>query len=471
MAAAALRYSTWLRRLALPLLVCFLALGAADTATSVTTVNDRATRHIAHGSGPARARTWVGTWATVPTSVPQTGVTTFEDQTIRQVVHTSIGGDTVQVRLSNEFGEQPLAIGEAHVALRAPGEAGSAIVPDSDRRLTFGGRSSVTIPAGAPMLSDPVALRVPALSDLVVSLYLPDPTPATTVHGFSFQQNHVASGNVTGATTVDPTSTPTQWYFLSGVAVRIRTGDQASIVALGDSITDGAETTVNANNRWPDVLARRLQETRSLDDLGVLNEGITGNRLLHDPNPPPGDPAEAFAAYFGQSALRRFDRDVLAQPAVRDVIVLLGVNDLGHPGTVAPLSEKVSADDIIAGHRQLIARAHQHGLRIFGGTITPFKGDTFGFYSQENEVARRAINAWIRTSGEYDGVIDFDAALRDPADEERLLPRYDSGDHLHPNDAGMRAMARAVPLRLFHPGHRVRSRLPATAPTSVGRTG
>jgi lysophospholipase L1-like esterase len=182
----------------------------------------------------------------------------------------------------------------------------------------------------------------------------------------------------------------------------------------------------------------------------VLNEGISGNRLLHDPNPPPGSPAEAFAAYFGQSALRRFDRDVLAQPGVRYVTVLLGVNDLGHPGTVAAPEEEVSAQDIIDAHRQLIARAHQRGLRIYGGTITPFKDDTLGFYSPEHEAARDAVNRWIRTGREYDGVIDFDAAVRDPADEDRLLPAYDSGDHLHPNDAGMAAMARAVPLRLFH---------------------
>jgi len=206
---------------------------------------------------------------------------------------------------------------------------------------------------------------------------------------------------------------------------------------------------VNANHRWPDLLARRLRSAPGPHPLGVLNQGVSGNRLLHDPNPPAGSGAEGYAAYFGQSALRRFDRDVAAQPGAEHVVVLLGVNDLGHPGTTAPASEKVSAEDIIAAHRQLIARAHERGLTVHGGTILPFKGDTFGFHSPENEAARQAVNRWIRTSGEYDGVVDFDAALRDPADPQRLLPRYDSGDHLHPSDAGAEAMARAVPLHLL----------------------
>jgi lysophospholipase L1-like esterase len=218
-------------------------------------------------------------------------------------------------------------------------------------------------------------------------------------------------------------------------------------VALGDSITNGANTVANLNHRWPDLFAQRLRAARL--DHGVANLGVSGNRLLHDPNPPAGSGAVAFAAYFGHSALRRFDRDVLAQPGVRDVIVLLGVNDLGHPGTVAPAGEVVSAADLIGGHRQLIARAHASGLRIFGGTILPFKGDTLGFYSAENERKRSALNRWIRTGGEHDGVVDFDAAMRDPADPLRLNPALDSGDHLHPNDAGMVVMAGAVPLRFF----------------------
>lgn len=392
-------------------------------------------------SATAAADPWVGTWATVPTGVPPTNVTTFEDQTIREVAHVSIGGDTLRVRLSNEFGDRPLRIGEAHVARGVPGGTPGQIAAGSDRRLTFGGATSVTVPAGAPELSDPVDLRVPDFSALVVSIYLPDPTEGTTIHAFSFQDNVVAAGDVTGAQAVTPASTIQQWYFLTGISVRAH---QSAVVALGDSITDGANTTPNTNRRWPDVLAARLRGTR-----GVLNEGISGNRLLHDPNPPPGSDAEGFAAFFGPSALHRFDRDVGAQPGARDVIVLLGVNDLGHPGIDAPASEEVSAGDLIAGFRQLIARAHQRGMKIFGATIMPFAGDTFGFFTPGREAERQAVNDWIRTSGEYDGVIDFDAVMRDPAEPDRLRPEFDSGDHLHPNDAGAAALANAIPLRLL----------------------
>ncbi|MFD7658862.1 SGNH/GDSL hydrolase family protein, partial [Actinosynnema sp. NPDC059797] len=381
---------------------------------------------------------WVATWGTSPTTVPASDTTSFEDQTLRQVVHLSVGGNSVRVRLSNEFGAEPLVIGEARVARRAGG--GSAIEPGTDRRLTFGGRASATVPAGAPLLSDPVALPVRADSDLVVSIHLPERTRGNTVHAFPYQDGWVAAGNVTGARDLTPTAVLGKWHFLTGVSV---SGRGEAVVALGDSITDGAETTRGANRRWPDLLARRFRQDRQLRDLGVVNQGISGNRLLHDPNPPAGHPAEGYANYFGHSALRRFDRDVLAQPGVGHVVVLLGVNDLGHPGTSAPLSEKVSAEDVIGAHRQLIARAHAAGLRIHGGTILPFKGDTLGFHSPENEAARQQVNHWIRTSGEYDGVIDFDRATRDPADPERLRADYDSGDHLHRNDAGMAAMAEA----------------------------
>ncbi|ONI80801.1 GDSL family lipase [Saccharothrix sp. ALI-22-I] len=389
--------------------------------------------------------TWIGAWATSPTTVPASDTTTFENQTLRQIVHLSVGGSTVRVRLSNEFGTQPLVVGEAHVARRAG--TGAAVERGTDRRLTFGGRTSATLPPGTPLLSDPVALPVAADSDLVISIHLPRRTPATTVHAFPFQDGYLAAGNVTGQTDITPTAVLGKWHFLTGVSVTGKRG--ATVVAFGDSITDGAETTRGANRRWPDVLARRFQDDPRLRHLGVVNEGIAGNRLLHDPNPPAGHPAEGYAAYFGQAALRRFDRDVLAQPGVGHVVVLLGVNDLGHPGTSAPESEKVTAQDIIGAHRQLIARARAQGLRIYGGTITPFRDDTFGFYSPENEAARQEINRWIRTSGEHDAVIDFDRATRDPDQPDRLLPAYDSGDHLHPNDAGMAVMAAAVPLRLF----------------------
>ncbi|MPZ86218.1 MAG: SGNH/GDSL hydrolase family protein [Actinophytocola sp.] len=397
---------------------------------------------------PAARSSWVGTWADVPTATPATATPTMADETVRQVVHTSIGGDQLRLRLTNEFGDRPLRTGEVHVARRA-GTSGTDIVPATDRTVTFGGHRSATVPAGAPMLSDAVRLAVPARSDLVVSIYLPDPTPVTSLHAFAYQDNVIAAGNVTGARTVTATSTVAQWYFLSGVSVRTSDRDAGAVVALGDSITNGFETEPNANHRWPDLLSNRLQSVPALRDVGVLNLGVAGNRLLHDPNPPPGSDAENFAAFFGRSALARFDRDVLAQPGARHVVVLLGVNDLGHPGTTAPLSETVTAEEIIAAHRQIIARARAAGLDVYGGTILPFKDDTLGFYTEVNEAKRQAVNAWIRTSGEYDAVIDFDATMRDPADPRRLRAAYDSGDHLHPNDAGAAAMAATVPLHLF----------------------
>ncbi|HEY7101601.1 MAG TPA: SGNH/GDSL hydrolase family protein [Mycobacteriales bacterium] len=411
---------------------------------------------VAHAAGPAdrpaaahpAPTSWVGSWGSVPTTVPPASDTVFSDQTIRQTVHLSVGGSRLRVRFSNEFGTAPLVIGEAHVGRAAGSEPSRSVAAGSDRRLTFAGQVSATVPAGAPLLSDPVRLAVPAGADLVVSLYLPQPTKATTTHAFAFQDNVVAAGNVTGSRTVTPTATFQQWWFLSGVSVAAPARDGA-VVALGDSITDGANTTPNRNARWPDVLARRLQATPDLRGLGVLNEGISGNRLLHDPNPLAGSGADAFAAQFGESALRRFDRDVSSQPGGRYVIVLLGVNDLGHPGTIAPESERVTPADLIAGYQQVIARAHQQGMLVFGGTITPFANDTFGFDTPANRAARLVVNHWIRTSGAYDGVIDFDAALRDPADPERIRPEFDSGDHLHPNDAGAAALANAVPLRLF----------------------
>jgi lysophospholipase L1-like esterase len=397
----------------------------------------------AHGSGPA---TWVATWAAVPTTIPARGTpTVLERQTVRHVVHCSTGGDELRIRLTNEFGESALPIAAVHVARRDGSGASTAIVPGTDRPVTFSGRRAVSIPAGAPLVSDPVRLHLPAGGDLAISLYFEAAVTVTTPAAFSFQNNVIAAGNVASARTVTATATVQQDLFLSGVAVRKR--GSASIVTLGDSITNGANTTADLNHRWPDLLAARLRAAHR--DLGVANLGVSGNRLLHDPNPPAGSDAETFANYFGVSGLRRFDRDVLAQPGRRFLIVLLGVNDLGHPGTVAPLDETVSADDLIAGHRQLIDRAHEGGVTAYGGTILPFKNDTLGFYSVGNERKRQRLNHWIRTSGCYDGVIDFDRAMGDPADPIALNPVYDSGDHLHPNDAGMAVMAAAVDLRLF----------------------
>ncbi|MBL7258959.1 SGNH/GDSL hydrolase family protein [Paractinoplanes lichenicola] len=423
-----------------------LTSGAAVTAATGLAVPTSASAHQGD-DGDWTVPGWIATWAAAPTTVPPnppSAPTVLANQTVRHVVHCSAGGDEIRIRVTNEFGQGPLRLGAVRVALRQGDGASTAIVPGSDRRVTFGNRAEVTLPAGSPLLSDPVRLRVPPGGDLAISLYLPARTPATTLAAFAFQDNVIADGDVTAARTVTPVATIGQYLFLSGVAVRDR---GAAIVTLGDSITNGANTQNNLNHRWPDLLGARLRSAGLRR--GIANVGISGNRLLHDPNPAPGSDAETFAAYFGHSGLRRFDRDVIAQPGAEYLIVLLGVNDLGHPGTVAPLSEVVSADDLIGGHRQLIARAHAAGLVALGGTILPFKGDTLGFYTEANERKREVLNRWIRSGGEYDGVIDFDRAMGDPADPLRLNPAYDSGDHLHPNDAGMAAMAAAVPLRVF----------------------
>jgi lysophospholipase L1-like esterase len=420
-----------------------LALGAGAAAGAATA--GLAAPSAAHAGEPGG---WVATWAAVPTTVPVRGApTVLNRQTVRHVVHASTGGDELRIRLTNEFGATPLRIGAVHVALRDGVGASTATVPGTDRRVTFGGHPGALVPAGAPLVSDPVRLRLPAGADLVISVYFPERTTVTTLAAFAYQDNVIADGDVTSARTVTPVLTLASDLFLSGVAVRKHGGAAAAIVTLGDSITNGANTVNNLNHRWPDLLGVRLRAARI--DRGIANLGVSGNRLLHDPNPPAGSDAETFANYFGVNALRRFDRDVLAQPGRRHLIVLLGVNDLGHPGTIAPLSEVVTADDLIAGHRQLIARAHEGGLTAIGGTILPFKDDTLGFYTEVNERKRQQLNRWIRTSGEYDGVADFDRAMGDPADPIRLNPAYDSGDHLHPNDTGMAAMAEAVPLRLF----------------------
>jgi lysophospholipase L1-like esterase len=382
---------------------------------------------------------WVGTWGAGPGGPPLPANTqTFTDQTVRLIVHSSIGGNRVRIRLSNEMGSTPLRIGAAHIALRA---GGADIQAGTDRPLTFSGNTSITIPPGAPVLSDPVDLNVPALSDLAISLYLPGTVGATTIHGTASQTNYVSlPGDFTGAASLPTQRTILSWPFLTEVDVD---GGQAAggsaIVTLGDSITDGTRSTPDTNNRWPDWLARRLQTVRDPIQgintrLGVVNRGISGNRLIS--NPPEGSLA-------GRNALERFDRDVLATAAVRYMTVMLGINDIGNSPNATP----IAAEELIAGYRQLIARAHVKGIAAYGATLTPFEGA--GYYSPEKEVVRQAVNNWIRSSDEFDGVIDFDRVTRDPAHPTRFLPAYDSGDHLHPNDLGYQAMGNAVPLELF----------------------
>jgi lysophospholipase L1-like esterase len=362
---------------------------------------------------------------------------TFQNQTIREIVHTSIGGDTVRVRLSNAFGKKTVVVGAAHLALRAEGPAVTAA---SDRTLTFGGRKSVSIPPDALVLSDPVKLDIPAASDVAVSIFLPEEAEGAGLHYAAQQTSYVGQGDLTGAPSIPGGQAITSWAFLTALEV-LAPETIGTLVTFGDSITDGARSSLDANRRWPDVLAARLRARRGASKVAVLNAGIGGNRILHD---------AATNVRFGVNALARFDRDVLAQAGVRYVIVLEGINDLGHAGTSAPTSETVSAEEVIAGMKQLIERAHEKGIKIFGATITPFEGTAFpGYFTPEKEQKRKAINAWIRSGKAFDGVIDFEKAVRDPAHPDRILPAYDGGDHLHPGDAGYKAMGEAVDLALF----------------------
>jgi len=391
----------------------------------------------------AGAPHWVASWGASPAPpLPDAqqmrdAKLVFAGQTLRQVVHLSIGGDTLRVRLSNAFGKSEVAIGAASIALRSKA---SAIAPGSLRALTFGGRSTVTIPPGAPVLSDPVKLTAPPAADLAISIYLPRYAAGAGIHYAAHQTSYIGPGDLTAAPAMpSDAATITSWVFLTGVDV-LAPQNASAVVTFGDSITDGSRSTEDANRRWPNILAARLR-ARGGAPVGVLNAGIGGNRILHD---------GMSNVRFGVNALARFDRDVLAQAGVKYVVLMEGINDLGHPGSSAPLSETVTAEDIIAGMRQLIERAHQKGLKIFGATLTPFEGTVFpGYFSPEKEARRKAVNEWIRNGKAFDGVIDFDKAVRDPAHPDRIRAEFDGGDRLHPGDAGYQAMAEAVDLSLF----------------------
>jgi lysophospholipase L1-like esterase len=354
---------------------------------------------------------------------------TVSNQTLRQIVHTSIGGNRIRVVLSNAFGTAPITIGAANVALR---EKDADVAASSVRPLTFGGQREATILAGATLVSDSVTLTVGPLADLAVDLFIPNelgigPSPVTT-HNAAWQTNYISTtGNHSGVATFPISSSPTSWFLLARVEVAASARTSA-VVAFGDSITDGSRSSSDTNSRWPDVLARRLAAERG-GTTAVLNAGIGGNRVL-------GDGA-------GQSALARFDKDVLMQTGATHVVVMEGINDIG----IARSNPSPSAADLIAAHKQLIERAHARGLKIYGATLTPFEGAAY--YTAEGEAKRQALNEWIRTSKAYDGVIDFDKVTRDPAAPAKFLPLYDSGDHLHPGDAGYKAMGEAVDLALF----------------------
>jgi len=374
---------------------------------------------------------WVGTWATAP--APAEGAA-FSNHTLRMNVRASLGGDTVRVRLSNAHGARSLAVGGARIALR---ERGPDVVRGSDRALTFGGEERATIAAGSLVISDPVAFPLAPLADLAISVYLPGDVPASAgVTGrYSRQTNYVSPPGDFAAEVAMPVGKLTDdWYFVCGVDV-LAAPEAGGIVALGDSLTDANISTIDAFCRWPDQLARRLHERAGGRPMGVMNQGLGGNRILHDVR--------------GDSGLRRFDRDVLAQPGVTHAIVMLGTNDLRNRW--ARPEEEVSAEQMIAGLKQLALRARTRGLAIYGATLTPFENETFlpGAWTPAREARRQAVNAWIREGGAFDAVVDFDQALRDPSHPARMLPIYDCGDHLHPSDLGYNAMGDAIDLGLF----------------------
>jgi lysophospholipase L1-like esterase len=392
---------------------------------------------------------WIGTWATAAQPAMPERVETLRNQSVRLIAHISTGGKSLRIRLSNTHGDRPLEIGNAHIARRA---RDAEIIPASDRALKFRGMSSISVPAGAEAVSDPVELEVPALSDLAISIYFPEAVRATTTHALAMQTNYVSAetGDATAAVKFPVGKTISSWPFLTGVDVAAMP-EAASIVAFGSSLTDGDGTTEDVNRRWPDVLAERLQKASGRAALfGVMNEGIIGNRLLYDS---PKSAANPFGPMLGESGLARFDRDVLARPGVKYVLVCLGVNDILFPAfPFTPPTELVTAEDIVTGYRKLIARGHQKGIRVIGTTIPPFEGakfDELELSTPGREKTRMAVNAWIRSSGEFDAVVDFDRAVRDPDRPARLLPAFDSGDHLHPNDAGSVAQANIIPLELF----------------------
>jgi lysophospholipase L1-like esterase len=374
---------------------------------------------------------WVGTWATAP-MVADGGfnVRPFSGTTLREVVHISVGGAQIRVRFTNAYGLDPLTVSDAHVALSA---GNATIQAGADHAITFGGATSVNIPPGAELFSDPISIAVQPLSDLAISFYLPSQVMrAETYHSFADQDNFIANGDVTTAPDLPDATKISSWYFLDGVDVQAVSGSQA-IVTLGDSITDGALSTHNANLRWPDILAARVRADPNLKNIGVLNEGIGGNRVLNETT--------------GPSALSRIDRDVLSQSGVRYVIVLEGINDIGRLAHLQTPWDEIAAPQLEMALKQIADAAHEHGIKAIGATLTPCGGS--GHYSDKGEQVREAVNDWIRNNGTFDGVADFDKATQDPANPTQFNPAYDSGDHLHPNDAGYKAMGDSIDLALF----------------------
>lgn len=390
------------------------------------------------GNSHAQTR-WIGSWASaqqLPEPHNSLATEDLEDATLRQVVHLSIGGRQLRVHLSNRFGAAPLHLASVHIA-QAVSLARGEINVATDKALTFSGRGDVTIPAGAEYVSNEVGFSAAALSDLAITIHFDVPPPGQTGHPGSRATSYLAHGDLVSSAELTDAKKVEHWYFISGVDVGAPPRAVA-VAVLGDSLTDGHGSTTDGNNRWPDLLAKRLQADPATQGIGVLNQGIGGNRVLLDG--------------IGPNALARFDNDVLAPAGVRYLIVLEGVNDIGmltHDGEVAPVEHDGLVRRIICAYEQIVTRAHAHHIKVIGATILPFVGSLFYRPGATSEADRQAINEWIRTPGHFDGLIDFDKVTRDPEHPDRMLPAFDCGDHLHPSPAGYAAMAEAVPLSLF----------------------
>jgi len=377
---------------------------------------------------------WVTTWTAAqqtPRAVAGSTPATLNNQTVRMIVRSTIGGRRVRLEFANTYGTTPLPVGAAHVAIRAKG---SEIVPSSDRELMVNGKHSFTIPPGAVMLTDPVDLDVPKLTDLAVSLYVPGEMNPQTQHSLGLHTTYVSTdGNQTGQPSIAEAKTTQSWYWLSSIEVMAPAATSA-VIAFGDSITDGFHSTPDTNSMWPAVLAQRLLAKTTGPQIAVVNEAISGNQILHDG--------------AGVNALARFDHDVLGRPGVKWLVILEGINDIGRGlGPAGTPATAVTTDDVIAGLRQMIDRAHTHGIDVIGATLTPYEGAAY--FSDKGEIVRSAVNTWIRTGGAFDGVIDFDAATRNPDHATQFKAEFDSGDHLHPNDAGYKAMADSINPAIF----------------------
>jgi lysophospholipase L1-like esterase len=387
-------------------------------------------------NAPQRAplKHWSTTWGASETA-PAPDSLVFSNQTLRLIVHTTTGGNQVRIKLTNVFGSRPLSIGGASVALQ---ESGATLMAGSNRALTFSGRPSIVIPIGAYALSDSVPLSILPQHDLAVSLFVAGDSGPVTMHPLALQTSFVSTpGDFVARDDGGPFQTPIHnWPYLAAVEVN-STENSRSIVAFGDSITDGYRSTADSNHRWPDYLSTRLAAAHR--NIAVVNEGIGGNRIWHDAIPG--------RLVFGPNGLSRFDRDAITVTGTSHIVVLLGINDIGQAGPATHAEEQVSAEEIIVGLKQLALRAHAHGIRIIGGTLTPYRGAAY--FDAQGEEKRERVNAWIRTAKEFDGVIDFDAAIRDPAMPTQIKAAYDSGDHLHPSDEGYKAMAGAISLALF----------------------